>query len=331
MPPRRETCMRTPDLISLALLSVASLAPTAQAGPVITYRGPCDASAAVALDSRHFIVGDDEHDTLHIYRDGRPEPVATVPLASFLGTGPGAEADIEGAAAIGTRIYWITSHSRNSKGRLQPSRYRFFATDISAGDPPTVKPAGRPYTQLLRDLASAAALEPYRLGMAAGRVAEAEGGLNIEGLAATPEGGLLIGLRNPLPGSKALVVPLLDPGELIEGKPARFGAPAELDLGRRGIRSIERIADSYLIVGGPVADEGSFALFRWSGIAGEPARPVTGTELGKLRPEALFAYPGSDEIQLLSDDGGIRVDGVECKKLPAARQSFRSLSLKPGN
>jgi hypothetical protein len=320
--------MRKRDLIPLALLCLAVPAQAALAGPVFTFRGPCDASAAVALDSSHFVVGDDEHDTLHIYRKGHPEPVAAVPLAGFLGTGAGGEADIEGAAAIGTRIYWITSHSRNSKGKLQPGRYRFFATDVVTGDPPTVKAVGRPYTQLLRDLVAAPALASYRLDVAAGRAAEAAGGLNIEGLAATPEGTLLIGLRNPLPGGKALVVPLLNPGELIEGKAARFGTPVELELGQRGIRSIERIAAGYLIVAGPVADQGNFALFRWSGIPAEPASPVTGIDLGSLRPEALFVFPGSDEVQLLSDDGGTRVDGVECKKLPAARQSFRSLSVK---
>ena len=35
-------------------------------------------------------------------------------------------------------------------------------------------------------------------------------------------------------------------------------------------------------------------------------------------------------MQLLSDDGGVKMAGVECKKLPAARQTFRSLTLTPG-
>ena len=47
--------------------------------------------------------------------------------------------------------------------------------------------------------------------------------MNIEGLCPTPEGELLIGFRNPIPGERALIVPLKNPGELIEGKPARFG------------------------------------------------------------------------------------------------------------
>ncbi len=168
---------------------------------------------------------------------------------------------------------------------------------------------------------------PYRLARAAQRAAEAEGGFNIEGLAATPEGTLLIGLRNPLRQGLALLVPLLNAGELIEGARARFGNPVEIDLGQRGIRSIERVGESYLIAAGPPADEGTFALFRWSGRAGEAAAMITGIDLGDLRPEALFAIPGSKSVQVLSDDGGIKVGGVECKKLPAGRQTFRSLTI----
>ena len=82
-----------------------------------------------------------------------------------------------------------------------------------------------------------------------------------------------------------------------------------------------------MIAAGPVADAGSFALFRWSGRAGEAATMITGIDLRDLRPEALFAIPGSKGVQLLSDDGGIKVGGVECKKLPAGRQRFRSLTV----
>ncbi len=314
---------------ALAALLFASLPALADAPPIVTSRGPCDASAAVALDASHFVVGNDENNTLQVYRQGQPSPVASLNLANFLATAAGEESDIEAAAAVGARIYWITSHGRNSKGKAQPGRHRFFATEIVAGQPPTLKPVGQPYVDLLRDMSEADALKPYRLDAAARLAAEADGGLNIEGLAATPEGTLLIGLRNPLPGQRALVIPLLNPDEVIAGSRARFGAPVELDLGRRGIRSIERVGSAYLIVAGPTADRGSFALYRWSGQASDGATPVSGIELKNLRPEALFALPGSGLVQLLSDDGGIRIAGVECKKLPLADQTFRSLTITP--
>ena len=311
----------------LAAVLVACLASAAAAQTAAVYRGPCDASAAAALDAEHFVVGDDEHNILHIYRQGQPQPVGTVDLSAFLATKNGEEADIEAATKIGTRIYWITSHARNAKGKARPSRQRFFATDVKSGNPLTLMPAGQAYTQLLDDLLASDVLAPYRLAAAAERAAEADGGLNIEGLAATPEGTLLIGLRNPLRQGRALLVPLLNPGELIDGGRARFAAPIEIDLGQRGIRSIERIGTSYLIAAGPTADSGSFALFRWSGRAGEAATMLTGIDLHDLRPEALFAIPGSKRVQLLSDDGGIKTGGFACKKLPGERQTFRSLTI----
>ncbi len=193
------------------------------------------------------------------------------------------------------------------------------------GPPVSLVPAGTPYTRLLDDLAADPALSRYRLADAAKLAAEAQGGFNIEGLAATQDGQLLLGLRNPLFEGRALVIPLANPAQMIDGTSrARFGPAVELDLGGRGIRTIDLVDGAYLIVAGPIADAGTFAMYRWSGRAQDT--PVAlDRELRTLRPEALVAWP--DAIDLLSDDGGVRVDGVECKALPAARQSFRVLTV----
>ena len=315
---------------ALAALLATALPALSSTQQNATYSGPCDASAAVALDAAHFVVGDDEHNTLRIYRQGQAQAVGSLDLSAFLATTAGKEADIEGAAAVGTRIYWITSHGRNSKGKAQPDRHRFFATEVLPGQPPTLKPVGQAYVHLLRDMAEADALKPYRLDDAARLAAEADGGLNIEGLAATPDGTLLIGLRNPLPQQRALVIPLLNPGEVIAGSRARFGAPIELDLGQRGIRSIERIGASWLIVAGPTADQRPVCAVplvgpgRRRGNAGRRCRPEGSAPRGPVRAA------GEQHVQLLSDDGGVKMAGVECKKLPATRQTFRSLTLTPG-
>ena len=319
--------MVTLNNTTIAALLAVGLAAPASAQQVTTFNGPCDASAAVALDAAHFIVANDENNTLHVYRQDQPTPVASLNLANFLGTAADEESDIEGATVIGSRIYWITSHGRNSKGKERPARQRFFATDLVPGQPPTVKPVDRAYTDLLRDMLAAETLKPYRLGDAARLAAEADGGLNIEGLAATADGKLLIGLRNPLRQQRALLIPLDNPDEVIAGKRARFGEPILFDLGQRGIRSIERVGSSYLIVAGPTADRGSFALYRWSGRRGDAPNPVTGIDLKNLRPEALFAIPDSSRVQLLSDDGGIVIGSIECKSLPGTSQTFRSLNL----
>ena len=236
-----------------------------------TYRGSCDASAAVALDAEHFVVANDENDALSIYRGERV--VGTLDLAQFLGARADRESDIEAAAAIGSRIYWITSHGRSSSGKEQPSRQRLFATEVRSGPTPMLAPVGQPYAHLLHDLTTAAPLQSYSLREATLLAPEADGGFNIEGLAATPDGRLLIGLRSPLFDRRALVIPLNNPDQVIKGQRAELGLPMTLDLDGRGIRSIDLVGAGYWIVGGPTGDTGSFAVYRWSGRGGDPVKP----------------------------------------------------------
>lgn len=307
------------------LAALAGLLLTAGAAAQTRYAGLCDASAGVALDASHFIVADDERNTLVIYRRDTPTAVGRVELAAFLKTER--ESDLEGAAQVGARIYWIASHARNSQGKVRPDRQRIFATDIDGrAQPPTVRPVGRPYEHLLRDLLAAPALAAWKLADAAELAPEADGGFNIEGLAAGPEGSLLIGLRNPLREGRALLIPLLNPSDLLDGRgPARFGPVMTLNLAGRGIRSIERVSGAYLIVAGPTADTGNFALYRWSGQPSE-APTLVKTPLGTLRPEGLFAWP-SGQVTLVSDDGGVKIGKTECKAAAPELRGFRTLSL----
>jgi hypothetical protein len=294
------------------------------------YRGLCDASAAIALDARHFVVADDEHNSLQVFRRDAPDAVGRVDLDGFLGTEAGRESDIEGAAESGGVIYWIASHARNSAGKKRDERHRLFATERVPGSvPPTLRPIGRPSTRLLDDLLDAPQLKGYHLKDASKRPPESPGGLNIEGLAATPGGALLVGLRNPLPHGRALVVTIDNPAQVVRGQRAKIGSVVELPLDSRGIRSLERVGNGYLVVAGPPADDGSFALYRWSGAAGDAPVPVSSAALGSLRPEALFQWPASGELQLLSDDGGVRIAGADCKTLPAAQRAFRGLVIRP--
>lgn len=315
--------------------------------PQTAYRGLCDASAGTALDGTHFVVADDESNVLRIYRSGTQQPVRTLDLTEHLGSrkpnGKVAEADIEGAARIGSRIYWISSHARKGgDGSVDPYRQRFFATDTvpatgADGQSPSLQPVGTAYTQLLQDLLADPRLAV--LAEAAARSPEAEGGLNIEGLAATADGGLLIGFRNPLPEGRALLVPLRNPREVIE-QAARplFGAPIRLDLGGRGIRSLDRVGAEWLIAAGPVAGAASspvrpaFALLRWSGVAGQAARFVQGLDAGSFRPEVLLADGPPGSLLLLSDDGDEPVGDKDCKarSVPEAEKSFRARSLQLG-
>jgi hypothetical protein len=298
-------------MVALALALVA--------GSVVQHAGLSDASAGIALDDLHFVVANDEHNRLVVYRRGLPAALHEVDVGGFLATKK--EADIEGSARIGQRIYWIASHARNAKGKVREDRQRFFATDIVAG--PTVRAAGVPYTRLLADLTASPALASLKLADAAALAPELDGGFNIEGLAEGPNGSLLIGLRNPLRQGRALLIPLLNPAELVVtgGGPARFGPALALDLDGLGVRSLERLGDgSYLIAAGRPGDGGSFKLFHWAGRASDAPTP-TPLDLGDLRPEGLFVWPDG-RMTLLSDDG------AQYKDLPEAQQRFRAVELK---
>lgn len=97
------------------------------------------------------------------------------------------EFDIEGAAKLNGIIYWITSHGRNKKGKRKPRRHQFFANEITNSEQLTLKQVGNSYTQLvLRDMFQEERLKKYALDRAEQRVPKDKGGLNIEGLTATP-------------------------------------------------------------------------------------------------------------------------------------------------
>jgi hypothetical protein len=334
----QELFMKRSTLIVLAALVTVLLASPAipQAdSEAIEHSGMCDASAAVAVGRTLFVVASDEDNVLRVYRANKPgKPVHTFDLTSFLKPDPKyPEADIEGATRVGDRVYWVTSHGTNKNGKQRPTRHRLFATDVKvAADKVTITPVGTPYKNLIKDLNEAPHLKDLKLGEAARKPPEGVGGLNIEGLSATPQGALLIAFRNPIPSGKALLIPLENPKEVIEGRAAKLGAPIRLSLGGLGVRSIEyfEARGKYLIVAGPHGDEGDFKLYQWSGLQSEEPELLKQVNFKDLRPEALVIYPGEKtKVQVLSDDGTKQVDGKDCKEAKPGKQSFRSSWVTP--
>ena len=245
--------------LCVTVLGFTASAQAASLSVPTTYRGMCDASAAVSLNAKLFTVANDEDNILRVYhRQPGGMPIAAFDMTAFLRIGKKSpEADIEGSAVIGDNAFWITSHGRNAKGKDAPNRERFFATRFTVtNDTVKMVPVGKPYPALLDDLVREPKLARFNLGAASRRAPKEPGALNIEGLTSTPDGQLLIGFRNPIPHGKALLVPLLNAGEVILGRPARFGEPIQLDLGGYGIRSIGRDKDKYLIIAGPHDNDG---------------------------------------------------------------------------
>lgn len=308
----------------------------AQAGdafaPVSFCRGMCDASAVAVLDGDRFVVGDDEDNILRVYsRRAGGLPLHTFDLSPFLRVDPKSpEVDIEGAAPLEDRVYWISSHAQNRNGKDALSRHRLFATTFqNHGGAVVIRPAGQPYSNLLTDLLKHAPLRGFDLSAAAQRAPKTRNALNIEGLCSTPEGHLLIGFRNPIPDGKALLVPLLNPAEVIEGNPACLGRPRFLGLGGLGIRSLARVGDRYLIIAGSYDGENPSLLFEWRGGEDSPG-PLPQVELAGFNPEAIELLTEGDVKRLLvvSDDGARKIGRKQCKKLKDPNlKSFRATTI----
>lgn len=291
----------------------------------------CDASAGIALSTNIFVAADDESNQLRTYSRAHPGvPVNQLELGAFLQIGKGKpEIDAEGAAQVGDIVYWITSHGRNRQGELRPSRQRFFATRISNKGEPRLEISGRPYANLLRDLVADPQFEQFDLADAASKAPKKKGALNIEGLAARPDGTLLIAFRNPVPDKKALLIPLLNPAELVKpgGARAKFGPAIQLDLDGNGIRDmVQRDGKFYMIAG--ARDGGhDFQLYRWNGNAAPEL--LHEWKARSFNPEAILSVPGRpNEFIILSDDGSLKQGGTECKDLPEAARRFRSVLLR---
>ncbi|MBA7705576.1 hypothetical protein ES703_114408 [subsurface metagenome] len=338
---------------------------------VLTFHGSSDASAAVALDGDKFIVADDENNVLRVYKIGSAPPLFAYDLTRFLSILPEyPEADIEGATKVGNRIYWITSHGRNRDGKIRPSRYRLFATDIIVeNDKVSIEPAGNPSRTLVHNLLKEESVVEDDLARAAGfstgklkakqrlKLAPKRDGLNIEALAAEPNGKLIyIGFRNPLHKNssgtkKAIVITLKNPLKVIEEaqKPV-FGKPLLWDLQALGIRAMEYSAfhKAFFIIAGPADEKKNFAFYKWSGDENQQPELIRKiTDLPEdFTPEALSLFENSDKLFLLSDDGSLIVnvsspaecmedkllEGLNCQNkhlTDTSKRTFRGFWLKP--
>lgn len=306
-----------------------SAQPEPVAGPAaepsrMTFTQACDGSAAIALSGNRIAVAHDDDNELRIYdvAGGTWKWKGT-----FLGGGDD-EADIEGAARIGDIIYWIASHGTDGDGEPAPKRRAFFATRIVGGELVRV---GETYGGLVEALDKAESTKKLGLAAAAAIEAEDPNSLNIEALAPTPDGRLLIGLRSPQPGGNALVVELINPSQVIEGGTPQIGAALPLALGENmGVRSLDWSPreQAYLVIAGPFGADGPHALFRWEGGDSKP-QPWGPALPSGFKLEALSSLDDGS-LLLLSDDGDVKTDGIKCKKAEVGKRSFRGMIFRAG-
>ncbi|MCI0498584.1 MAG: DUF3616 domain-containing protein [Planctomycetales bacterium] len=326
-------CISIPQVLFLAFLA-ASVSCTTAANE-LKFWGAADISAGVFLDGGHFAVANDESNFLRIYRVQHPEkPAGQLNLEAFLQVDPQfPEADIEAAARVDDRIYWITSHGRNKDGKPRPSRYRFFCTKIQPaekmGEIPGLVPQGQPCKALIEQLLAypsavqevlkkATQLDQTLSKKEQKKLAPKEQGLNIEGLTLYPPNkSLLIGLRNPLfkpkgqKGKSAILIELLNPQEVVDNKAdARFGKVLLWALDNRGIRGMEYVPAEgrFYILAGPVDSETTCAMYQWDGDFANPPSlvyqwPQTDPA---FTPEGIARGPDG-LLWVFSDDGTLEI------------------------
>jgi hypothetical protein len=331
------------------------------------HTGASDASSASAIDANWMLVADDEDQILRLYsRQQSGLAQAGFDFSSSLGLAGGSEVDLEASTRIGNTIYWLGSHGNNTSGADRPNRERLFATALSGSGSDTSLSFVGDYRYLEDDLLAWDAANGNALGLAASAAAgvlpEQAAGFNIEGLCIAPDGSsayLAFRAPNITSGAnqRALIIPVTNFTSLVAiggGSPgaAQFGSPISLDLGGRGIRSIEANASGeYLIVAGPSGAAtgvapADFRLFSWSGNAAD-APVLRQADLSALLSggsfEAIVEVPNAlnagSSLQLLSDNGDTvwYGNGVISKDLEIGAgfgkplQKFRSdwLSLGP--
>lgn len=295
------------------------------APPVVVHEGMANASAIALLDPNWFVAASDESNVLQVFPvDSEGPSVAQVDLSGAAAVlGKSTEIDLEGAARIGDRVYWIGSHGRNKDGKPRSNRQRLMATRVEKdGTTMRLVPEGRPYSGLLTELLADPRYEALGIRRAAANPPE-QGGINIEGLGSTADGGLLIGFRSPLVDGKALLVPVLNPKEVLDGQKLRLGDPILLDLGGLGVRDLVWSGKEHFLIGGGVKGAAKAKLFRWTGGSAAPEE-VKGTGFKHFNPEALTVTGSGQDIELLvlSDDGNHQ-------EKKATTPSFRSFRVRP--
>jgi hypothetical protein len=243
-------------LAAAAFLSLAAGMLAQGPGPVHTIPGgPFEASdVVVAPDGKGVLFVDDARADaifwMDLAADGSP---VSAPVRIPLGV---SVEDLEGITTDGRSVYVVGSQSRGKLSRgAGLVRFRLDAARAVQG------------VESIEGLAALLdAAAPDLLGKRGKKKAE----LNIEGLAwDAKRGRLLLGLRAPLEGGQAVLVPvrLRDASGPFAAANLLVEQPLHLDLGGAGIRAVEADADGgfWLIAGGSIGNPIPSRLERWDG------------------------------------------------------------------
>jgi len=132
----------------------------------------------------------------------------------------------------------------------------------------------------------------------------APGELNIEGLAFDPtKRRLLLGLRTPLRGGKALVIPV-SLGGLFDDSP-EVGEPIELDMHHEGIRAMaydSKLGGFVLIGHNEGKSEAPFNMWLWDGQHAPRLLRIDGVDLRRAEGVTPVVVNGKRRLLVVSDE-----------------------------
>lgn len=318
----------TAVVISLFLFFYPSSSVNAASAPALTEDGMgrfnniYEPSATLQLpDGRVLIVEDEEHRALNILKisdNGSLIENADDNLKLSQGFEHKLD-DLEGLTADHNGyIYITTSHSSLKNGKRRHNReqlIRFRVVGDTVQDVSTVK--------TLRDELSQSKSLTAAIKAKTGKNPDFDT-LNIEGLTyAHKADDLLLGLRAPMAGESAIIVPIQNPAEVFEKNAAPlFGKTIFLNLGGGGIRSLHfsTVLNKYVIANEIPDDKGKdfSKIWTWSGNIKDAPVPINLPELSDLKNiEGIDSVKVNGEPKLLftADEGNE-------KKEIAARYRF---------
>ena len=262
------------------------------------YHGVCDGSAAIRIDQQTLLVAYDEKNILYAFDIWGGFPVAERDIGSLLTLRDGSnEMDLEGAAVLDNKIWWIGSHGLDGDGNDAENRRVLFSTNIPSRDLVDLKVLSQPIDVL--EVIGQHWISASLLSDEVSQRKPKEGGINIEGLTTSPLGELVIGFRSPLSGEDGLTGAATVVNLSAETNGWGVSSVSRLDLTDKGIRDIVAYNSGYLLLAGNVGPQPGTEVYWWDGSSN--IKTVSSTGIASLNPESILRV--NDQWLMLSDDG----------------------------
>ena len=296
------------DLVILAAITWAAASELSGQRATAPHRimgGSFEASGVVYVPGSEGVLFVDDANTRSVFwmelsdAGVQRHPAVAVPL-------PGADVvDFEGMTTDGRYFYAVGSQSKKTGSDGDGLvRFTFDPAARKAGSVETVRALKRFLSQNVRDLGGVENLVGDDV-------------LNIEALAWDPNGRrLLLGLRAPVAGSDALVVPLTlrDPKApfTAENLTVEGNRAIRVSTGGAGLRSLEfdPVGNRFLVItGAPLnAETKDFRLFEWDGAEKTALRDLRKYSR-KLKPEGITRarLAGCDALVVVFDTSAYEV------------------------